>query len=186
MKAGLAIKAVASSVASENMARQEGIPIIDFSGLSFIDLAFDGADEVDVHANLIKGGGGALLREKIVAFNARQFLVIVDETKVVETLGKFPLPVEIVPFAADLTLQRLQQLDCRPIIRKRDGKEFITDNQNLIVDCYFQHIPGPAALNVQLQLIPGVVETGLFLYPMVSKVIIGHIDGRLEEKIISH
>ena len=173
MKEGLTITSVASSLASENLARELNIPIIPFSEVDTIDLYIDGADEVDKNFYLIKGGGGALLREKILAYNSKAFVVIVDETKMVETLGRFPLPVEIIPFASDLTIKNIQQLGCKTKIRQQAGKTFISDNSNLIIDCNFLQIPHPAQLNEQLKSIPGVVETGIFLHFIVSKLIVG-------------
>ncbi|GAB3528628.1 ribose 5-phosphate isomerase A [Pontibacter brevis] len=180
VKAGLNIKAVASSVTSENMAKELGITLVDFSEIQVIDVTIDGADEVDAQFNLIKGGGGALLREKIIAYNSRQFIVVVDETKLVDTLGKFPLPVEIVPFAAELTLKQLKDLGCEATIRQQEGKDFVTDNGNLIADCAFKRIEDPEKLNTSLLLIPGVVESGLFLHPKVSQVVVGDADGKVE------
>ncbi|MFD3001835.1 ribose-5-phosphate isomerase RpiA [Pontibacter toksunensis] len=180
VKAGLEIQAIASSVASENLAKQYGISLIDFSELNIIHVTIDGADEVDPKGNLIKGGGGALLREKIIAYNSKEFIVIVDDTKLVNTLGKFPLPVEVVPFAVDLTLKQLRNLGSTAIIRKKDGKEFVTDNANLIADCSFGEIQDPDKLNTSLLLIPGVAECGLFLHSKVSQVIIGYTDGTVD------
>ena len=180
VKAGLDIQAVASSIASENFAKQYGIRLIDFSELNVIDITIDGADEVDPQGNLIKGGGGALLREKIIAYNSKGFIVVVDESKLVTTLGKFPLPVEVVPFGVDLTLLQLSKLGCEAKIRQKDGKEFITDNANLIADCSFGHIADPVGLNTSLLLIPGVAECGLFLYPKVTQVVVGYTDGTVQ------
>ena len=155
---------------------QLGIPLIPFAEIDSIDLTIDGADEVDGKFNLIKGGGGALLREKILASNCRKFIVIVDESKVVNRLCKFPLPVEIVPFAAELTIKRLGQLPCTPEVRMARGKPFLTDNGNWIVDCHFGEIADPGALSGQLKAIAGVVEHGLFL-AMTDTVAVGHTDG---------
>ncbi|WP_026464333.1 ribose-5-phosphate isomerase RpiA [Adhaeribacter aquaticus] len=168
---GLQIKAIATSLASENLARELQIPLTTFAEVDFLDVTIDGADEVDENNNLIKGGGGALLREKVVAYHSKKFLVIVDETKLVERLGKFALPIEIVPFGADLTLKQLQKLGGNPLIRQANGQKFITDNGNLIVDCQFYPIENPAKLNQDLHLIPGVVETGIFLNEMVHAII---------------
>lgn len=185
VKDGLNIQAVASSIESESLAKQSGIKIIHFAGLSLIDVTIDGADEVDAQSNLIKGGGGALLREKILAYNSKVFIVTVDETKLVDKLGKFPLPVEIVPFAVDLTLKQLRDLGCKTRIRQKEGKEFITDNGNLISDCQLDEIAEPATLNEQIQLIPGVVECGLFQRSMVNNVIIGYKDGSVGERPVA-
>jgi ribose 5-phosphate isomerase A len=174
---GLDIKAVATSIASEKLAMDLNIPIIPIRDVAFIDIAIDGADEVDAKGNLIKGGGGALLREKIVAFASKQFHVIVDQSKLTELLGKFPLPVEIVPFATRLTIKHLEALGCEPSIRKVKTEDFITDNGNLVVDCRFEKMGDPEALDAAIKKIPGVVETGLFPHTMVTSVIVGHENG---------
>jgi ribose 5-phosphate isomerase A len=179
VKDGLKIQAVATSENSEQLARQLKITIASFDTLKEIDLTIDGADEVDRSNNLIKGGGGALLREKIIAFNSKRFLVVVDDSKLVEQLGKFLLPVEIVPFATALTLQQLTALGGNPQLRKKDGALFITDNGNFIADCQFFPINDPAALNHQLHQIPGVVETGLFGNKMVSGIYVGYENGEV-------
>lgn len=180
IKQGLQIKAVASSQQTEDLAKQVNIPIVSFSEIKTIDIAIDGADEVDENKNLIKGGGGALLREKIIAYNSQKFLVIVDSSKLVEVLGKFPLPVEIVPFAVPLTLRKLESFGCKALIRQRDGNDFISDNKNLIADCHFEKIPHPEKLNEQLHSIPGVVETGLFSHQKVHSVIAGYANGTVK------
>lgn len=183
VKEGLSLKAVASSVRSEELAREAGITLIPFAKVSTIDIYIDGADEVDKDLNLIKGGGAALLREKILAFNSKEFLVIVDSTKLVEYLGKFLLPVEIVPFAMELTLKQIQKTGCTTSIRMNDGKPHITDNGNLIIDCDFKKIEEVGQLHHFLNNIPGVVENGLFLNKLVSKVISGDESG--EVKVIT-
>ncbi|WP_261306398.1 ribose-5-phosphate isomerase RpiA [Paenibacillus andongensis] len=175
---GLRIRAVASSKDSEDLANKLGIPIVPFSEVDVIDLTIDGADEVDTHLNLIKGGGGALVREKILASNSKRFFVIVDESKRVEHLGEFPLPVEIVPFAVNLTINKLKELGCSTRIRMSNDKEYISDNGNIIVDCNFEKIVEPTELNKQINLIPGVVDNGLFTR-MVSSLIIGYNDGKV-------
>jgi ribose 5-phosphate isomerase A len=174
---GLKIRTVSSSVQSEKIAKELKIPSVDFNEIDHIDLYIDGADEVDENYNLIKGGGGALLREKILAFNSLRYIVVIDESKLVKTLGKFPLPVEVVPFALSLTLSHIRTLGAELVVRQRDGKDFITDNGNLIADCNFNSISDPALLNRKLHEIPGVVETGLFLNTLVSEVIAGFNDG---------
>ncbi len=183
VKDGLAIKAVASSINSEALARGLGIEIIAFSEIDFIDIDIDGADEVDNNLNLIKGGGGSLLREKILAYHSKKFIVIVDETKMVTTLGSsFPLPVEIIPFAAPLTIKKLESLHCKPQLRKKNDQNYITDNGNFIVDCAFEQIADPLQLATAINLIPGVVENGLFMHNMVSTVIIGYNDGNIQTR----
>jgi ribose 5-phosphate isomerase A len=179
IKQGLKIKAVATSMASENLAREFNIPLIPLSEAESVDLAIDGADEVDAKGNLIKGGGGALLREKIVAYASRRFIVIVDSSKLTDTLGKFPLPVEVVPFAARLTMKHLRALGCEPSIRKKNATNFITENGNLVIDCGFELIADPAKLEAAIKTIPGVVETGLFLSRMVSTVMAGYENGEV-------
>lgn len=182
VKEGLAIKAVASSDRSENMARELGIPIVAFADFSKIDVTIDGADEVDENFNLIKGGGGALLREKILVYNSKKFFVIVDNSKLVKQLGKFPLPVEVIPFASELTIKHLTELGCEAIIRKSDNNDYKTDNGNLIVDCHFNKIPDPYELDLSIRSIPGIVETGLFQNKLVTAVIVGNKDGKIEVK----
>lgn len=178
VKSGLQIQAVASSEASEQLAIEHGIPIVPFEDVRVIDVYIDGADEVDSQWNLIKGGGGALLREKICAYHSTKFIVIVDESKLVHQLGRFPLPVEIVPFAHSLTLRQLEKLHVQPSLRMKDGQLFRTDNGNYIVDCHFTSIEDPESLDEQINQIPGVVDNGLFIR-MASQVIVGHLDGRV-------
>ena len=177
---GLNVKAVASSIQSEKLAKDAGITVVPFSEINIINIYIDGADEVDNHLNLIKGGGGALLREKILAFNSEQFVVIVDEFKLVKQLGKFPLPVEVTSFAVELTIRQLQKLGCAPTVRQQEGKSYITDNKNFIIDCDFQKIDQVEKLHELLNAIPGVVENGLFLNNMVSKVIVGYQSGEIK------
>lgn len=176
---GLQIKAVASSQESERLARQLGIPIAPFSAIDRIDIDIDGADEIDPALNLIKGGGGALLREKIIAANCRRFIVVADESKLVSLLGRFPLPVEIVPFAWELSFRQLNALGAQPTLRKKAGQIFITDNGNYILDCAWGSIPEPASLQAQLERIPGVVAHGLFIQ-MAHQAIVGCNDGTIK------
>ncbi len=177
VREGLKVTAVASSIASEEEARKAGIEIISFDAITAIDLTIDGADEVDEKANLIKGGGGALLREKVLAYNSKKFIVIVDETKLVKQLGKHALPVEVIPFAEPLTFLHLSKLAAQPVLRMKEGKPFVTDNGNWIIDCSFRSIDDIISLNQLIHAIPGVVETGLFPFSMVSQVIVGADDG---------
>ncbi|AGN70709.1 ribose-5-phosphate isomerase RpiA [Paenibacillus caseinilyticus] len=178
VKEGLSIRAVASSQHSEDLAREWGIPLVAFDEIEAIDVTIDGADEADGEANLIKGGGGALLREKILAHHSRRMIVIVDESKRVERLGAFPLPVEIVPFAENLTLRSLKELGVEPQLRMKEGVLFRTDNGNLIADCRFGSIDDAAQLERRLNLIPGVVENGLFVR-MAHTVVTGYGYGRV-------
>ncbi|MFD1673230.1 ribose-5-phosphate isomerase RpiA [Alicyclobacillus fodiniaquatilis] len=160
---GLNIQGVATSKDTEVLAQKLHIPLLALEDVPYLDMALDGADEVDEQGQLIKGGGGALLREKLVASAAKKFIVIVDASKEVKQLGAFPLPVEIVPFAWEKTAQKIADLDCHPVQRQRAGKPFITDNGNYIVDCHCEKIEHPAELHQQLKLLTGVVETGLFI-----------------------
>jgi ribose 5-phosphate isomerase A len=180
IKEGLRIKAVATSLQTEELARERAIPLLPFAGLEAIDVSIDGADEVDQNGNLIKGGGGALLREKIVAFHTKTYLTVVDESKLVEHLGRFPLPVEIVPFGVELTLRQLEKQFGPAPLRQANGKDFITDNGNLIADLRLFPIADPVEINRALHDIPGVVETGLFLREMITTVMVGRKDGTVE------
>jgi ribose 5-phosphate isomerase A len=173
---GLRIQAVASSRNSEYLANKLGIPLVPFSDIDILDITIDGADEVDNNLNLIKGGGGALLREKILAMNSKKFIVIIDESKRVENLGHFPLPVEIVKFASNFTISKLRELKCDLRVRMINDKEYITDNGNLIVDCNFEKILEPIELNKHINLIPGVVDNGLFTQMAIS-VVVGYNNG---------
>ena len=161
---GLRIRGIASSAASEKLARSLGIEVIDFSVSQEIDLNVDGADEIAPGLALIKGGGGALLREKIVASAAKRFAVIADASKRVAMLGRFPLPVEVIPMAAPLVRRKLEALELRPAVRQASqGGDYITDEGNLLLDCANDGIPDPEALSAAIRSIVGVVEHGLFL-----------------------
>lgn len=177
---GLNIKGIATSNQSGDLAKSLGIQLIPFSQINEIDITIDGADEVDYNFNLIKGGGGALLREKIVAAASMLFIVIVDETKLVPTLGAYPLPVEIVKFGHEVTIKKLFSLGCRPELRRTKDEVYITDNGNYIVDCHFGQITNPQILHNEINLIPGVVDNGLFVN-MARRVIVGFKDGELKE-----
>ncbi|KML41923.1 ribose 5-phosphate isomerase [Cytobacillus firmus] len=175
VNAGLTVKGVPSSLRTEGWAREFNIPLADFSETQILDLAIDGADEVDPEFNLTKGGGGSLLREKIVDANAKKLIIIVDESKLVQQLGKFPLPVEIVPFGWELTTKRITELGAIPQLRVNDGEVFVSNNGNYILDCQFERIPNPKELHKQLKQITGVVETGLFI-EMTDLVLVGRTD----------
>jgi ribose 5-phosphate isomerase A len=162
VKSGLRVTGVPTSQASASLARQLGIPLID-EPVS-LDVAVDGADEVDPRLDLIKGYGGALVREKVVAAAAQRFIVLVGGEKLVPALGgRGRLPVEVVPFAMPFCRRRLAELGHPPTVRARDGAPFVTDNGNLILDAAVGSIPDPAALDTTLRAIPGVVGTGLFV-----------------------
>lgn len=176
---GLRLTCIATSLESEQLARSLQIPIAGFDQIREIDLTIDGADESDRNLQLIKGGGGALLREKIIAYITRHYIIIVDETKYVDTLGKFHLPVEVVQFGWQRTFDHLQQLGSIPKLRERNGAAFITDNGNYILDCNFERIEHPKTLQTQIHNIPGVVECGLFV-DRADTLIIGKKNGAIE------
>lgn len=178
---GLNIKGIPSSVRTEGWAKDFNISLTDFSEVQSLDIAIDGADEVDPHFNLIKGGGGSLLREKLVDAHAKQLIIIADESKLVQQLGKFPLPVEVVPFGWEVTAQKIAQLGAVPELRRREGEIFVSNNGNYILDCTFDVILNPQELHKQLKLLLGVVETGLFI-DMTDMVIIGGDDVRILHK----
>lgn len=173
---GLKIRAIATSNRSEEQARSLGIPIVSFASVGQIDITIDGADEADNHLNLIKGGGGALLREKIVATNSGQLIIIADERKLVKNLGKFPLPVEVVVFGWEKTFQKLKLLGCVPVLRMDKDKPYITDNNNYIIDCSFGEMGDPVKLHNDINFITGVVDNGLFIN-LATKLIIGMENG---------
>ena len=161
---GLKIRAIASSEDSERLGRSYGIPFTNFEETKSLDLTVDGADEVAPGLALIKGGGGKLLREKIVASASKRFVVVADETKVVEKLGRFPLPVEVIQMAEPLVDAELRGLGFTPKVRmNKDGSRYITDEGNLILDCSGLLIENPAEMAGRLDSIVGVVEHGLFL-----------------------
>ena len=170
VKAGLKVRCVPTSEVTRVQAERLGIPLITLDQQPFLDLTVDGADELDSELRLIKGGGGALLIEKIVATASGRMVVIADATKQVDTLGRYPLPVEIVRFGFGATRNMIEVLagdaGCRGEIKQRmrsDGQPFVTDSGNFILDCAFGRIEEPEALDEALKLIPGVVENGLFL-----------------------
>jgi ribose 5-phosphate isomerase A len=161
---GLKVRGIASSRASEELAVSLSIPIVNFETCPEIDVAVDGADEVGPRLALIKGGGGALLREKIVASASKRFIIVADSSKVVSRLGKFPLPVEVIQMAEPLVSRKLASMGMRPAIRKRkDGSSYITDEGNLILDCACGEIEDPEKVAAEIRRIVGVVEHGLFL-----------------------
>lgn len=177
VKEGLSIIGVPTSHETAELARHHGIPLLDTEDPWSIDVAIDGADQVDPHLNLIKGGGGALLKEKIVAQAARQLVIIVDHTKLVPVLGStFPLPVEVVAFGWASTARQIERLGLKAVIRKRNGQYYKTEAGHHILDLHIERIDDPAKLEVELNLIPGVVETGLFV-GRTSVLIVGTPDG---------
>ncbi|HZY62213.1 MAG TPA: ribose-5-phosphate isomerase RpiA [Edaphobacter sp.] len=164
VRQGLKVRGIATSNASQQLAESLSIPITNFEQYPELDLAIDGADEVGPGLALIKGGGGAMLREKIVASAARRFIVIADSSKLVDTLGRFPLPVEVIKMALPLVSRKLEALKLNPKLRHHpDGSVYITDEGNFILDCACGSIPDPAGTAAELRNIVGVVEHGLFV-----------------------
>jgi ribose 5-phosphate isomerase A len=174
---GLSIVGVPTSERTRELAVRLGIPLGDFAKSQELDVAIDGADEADRGLRLIKGGGGALLREKIVASAARRFVVIADSTKLVDRLGRFPLPVEVVKFAAPIVARRLAALGAEPRLRALPGgAPFVTDEGNHILDAAFGEIADPEAVARALDGTPGVVDHGLFL-GMTHTLVVGRGEG---------
>ena len=163
VRSGLKIRGIPTSVQTMKLARSLGISLTTFDEVQQIDVTIDGADEFDPQLNLIKGGGGALLREKIIASASKMVVIIADSSKQVATLGKFPLPVEVIPFAEALIANRISALGATVKLRQRDGKTFITDEGHHILDCHFGQIPDPPVLARKLSDMPGIVEHGLFI-----------------------
>ena len=181
---GLQVLGVPSSSQAMMVAVQSGVPLTTLDEHPVLDLDIDGADEVDRKLDMIKGGGGALTREKIVASAAKQVVIVADETKLVETLGAFKVPVEVLPFALATAIAEIKKMGGKPLLRQSKGKvgAVVTDNGNYIVDVDFGAIDDAEELNRRLKLIPGVIETGLFI-GMADIVYLGKADGivRLEK-----
>ncbi len=164
VRTGLKIVGIPTSQATKQLAEQLGIPLTTLDENPVIDIDIDGADEIDPRLNLIKGGGGAMLREKVIASASKRFVVVAESTKLVAHLGRFPLPVEVISFAEALVKRRIEALGAQVTLRKhKDGSIYVTDEGHHILDCNFGQIADPAALNAKLHEIPGVVEHGLFI-----------------------
>src|SRR5882672_8149748 len=173
VQAGLKIRGIPTSIHTQELAASLGIPLTTLDEFQEIDITIDGADEVAAELRLIKGGGGALLREKIVASATRKFVIIADYSKQVPVLGEFPVPVEIIKFAEALVAKKIAALGAAVTTRAdSSGRKFITDEGNHILDCHFGQIPDPPALARKLETTPGVVEHGLFI-GMASIALIG-------------
>ncbi|MFQ3183341.1 MAG: ribose 5-phosphate isomerase A [Octadecabacter sp.] len=188
---GLKIKGVPTSTRTAELARNAGIEIISLDEAKWLDLTIDGTDEYDDNLNLIKGGGGALLQEKIVATASDQMIVIADASKHVKTLGKFPLPIEVVPFGwqttkalVEETLIGMDVLGRQVSLRMIDGEPYYTDEGNHILDLHLNRIGNSRQFSFVINQIPGVVENGLFI-DVCEKVIIGYGDGRVEVRHIN-
>jgi ribose 5-phosphate isomerase A len=162
VKSGLNLKCVSTSNQTTELAKGLGIKILGLNEVQKIDLTIDGADEVDENLNGIKGGGGALLFEKIVAANSHQVIWIVDSSKYVKNLGKFPLPVEVIPYGSKQLLNRFIDLGYNGSIRKSGNELYLTDSKNYIIDLYLGKIEDPIGLEMKIKMLPGVVEVGLF------------------------
>lgn len=188
---GLSIKAVPTSTRTADLAREVGIEVISLDEAKWLDITIDGADEFDGQLNLIKGGGGALLQEKIVATASDQMVVIADAGKEVETLGAFPLPIEVIPFGwqttqalVEETLVSMDVLGRETTLRMDGQKPFLTDEGNHILDLHVKRIGNARQLALVLNQMPGVVENGLFI-DICDRVIIGFGDGRVEVRDIN-
>lgn len=186
----LLIQGVATSAQTAERARAEGIPLISLDEAGWLDVTIDGADEFDANLNLIKGGGGALLREKIVATASEHVIIIADAGKEVETLGAFPLPVEVVPFGAEITRDLIEEalismdvLGRDTAFRKDGDADFVTDQGNAILDLHLKRIGNAQQLSLVVNQMPGVVENGLFI-DICDTVVIGFGDGRTEVRDI--
>jgi ribose 5-phosphate isomerase A len=177
---GLSIKGIPTSEQTEKLAIELNIPLVSFREIEEIDVAVDGADEVDQDLNLIKGGGGALLREKIIAKAAKTFIVVADSHKNVDTLGTFPLPIEVVPFGFEMTMKYIRELGGNPTLRQRRGSPYVTDNGNYIIDSNFHEISQPDILEKNLNLLPSVVDNGLFVG--MADAVITIVDNKLVTK----
>jgi len=180
LKSGLRIRGIPTSVRSKELAASLGIPLTTLDDYQQIDVTIDGADEFDPELRLIKGGGGALLREKIIASASKKVVIVADSSKQVQVLGKFPMPVEVIPFAQALIANKITALGASVTLRQYvDENPFVTDDGHRILDCRFGQIPDPHTLAHTLSDMPGVVEHGLFIN-MVNVVLMGKGDEVME------
>ncbi len=178
---GLSVKAICSSTQSEHLIQQAGIPLVPSDEITHIDLTVDGADEINPLFHMIKGGGGALFREKLLATHSRQMTVIIDHTKWVTKLGSRKTPVEILPFCHPLTCREIEKLGLKGSLRKKpSGDIYVTDNHNYIFDIAPTPVDAPS-LHSELIQITGVVETGLF-FDVATKILMSYPDGKVIEK----
>jgi len=188
VKEGLNIKGIPTSIRTQRIAKDLQIPLTTLEENPVIDITIDGADEVDSNLNLIKGGGGALAREKIIAYNSKKLVIVIDDSKIVKALGiDFALPVEVLKFGWTSTKRALEEFGCTVELRKVMGEEpFITDNSNYVLDCDFERIENPVQVEIDINNIPGVVENGLFV-GLVDEVIVGGKQGiltRCKESVV--
>jgi ribose 5-phosphate isomerase A len=174
---GLGVRAIPTSVASERLAREVGIQLVTFREVEALDLTVDGADEVSPNLELVKGLGGALVREKLVAGISARFVVVVDDSKLVDRLGtRVPVPVEVVPFAVDLVMTRLRAMGGEPRLRMKESSPFVSDNGNHVIDWNCGPIADAASLERDLKLIGGVVDSGIFA-GLADRVIVAGAKG---------
>lgn len=176
VKSGLKISAVSTSSVTTKIAKELGIPLVALNEVDYIDITIDGADEVDSQLNGIKGGGGALLYEKLVASASKRIIWVVDQSKKVDVLGKFPLPIEVIPFSYKHVIKELESMGFNPKLRIKNNEIFVTDEKNYIIDLFLNKIDNPEKMSDILNSIPGVVEHGLFLN-ITDRVIVGYNDG---------
>lgn len=181
VKGGLSVKAVATSLRTYEQAQSLGIELLDIDEVDYIDLTIDGVDEIDGDFNAIKGGGGALFREKVVASLAKEVIWIMDDSKLVKAIGAFPLPIEVVRYGYKQVLKKFQDLDLNPVLRVKDNQPFITDNNNYIIDL---HLQAPLDIKKMLALkqMMGVVETGLFINTC-NRIIVGSDEVKVIENV---
>jgi ribose 5-phosphate isomerase A len=180
IKQGLFFTAVPTSKKTAALAAEQNIPLAELNDVTAIDLTIDGADEIDANLQLIKGGGGALLQEKMVAAASGKLFILADETKMVKHLGKFPLPLEVIPFGWKQVQRKIKETyDIETGLRMQDDQPFVSDHGHYILDCHFQQIENPDILSYDLNAIPGVVDNGLFVN-MADVVLVGYADGRTE------
>lgn len=180
VKKGLFFRAIPTSKKTAALCAQQNIPLADLNDVDKIDLTIDGADEIDPRLQLIKGGGGALLQEKMVAAASREMLIIADHTKLVNRLGKFPLPLDVIPFGWKQVQRHIRETyHIEATLRMNGNKPFVTDHGNYILDCPFQQIEHADVLAYELNAFPGVVENGLFI-DMAELALIGFPDGKTE------
>ena len=180
VRAGLRVVGVPTSETTAARARAQGIALATLAERPELDLALDGADEIDPRLDLVKGRGGSLLREKVVATAAKRLMIVADASKLVPQLGeRAPVPVEVVPFAADWCARRLEGLGALAALRGGVAAPFVTDNGNWILDCVFGRVADAAALAASIRALPGVVEHGFFL-GMADTAVVAHAEGRIE------
>ena len=176
VRGGLSIKGVPTSIATQRLAQEQGIPLIELNDIDQIDITIDGADEIDSAFDMIKGGGGALTREKLVGLSSTKRLILVDESKLVSKLGQSHLlPVEVLPFAWKTAQRRLEELGGAATLRLRNEQPLITDNGNYILDCGFGAIDNARELEGEIKLLPAVIECGLFI-GIADTLVIGFED----------